>query len=225
MGWGYVIADVVIRYTSPMITVDSHPLLDLHLSQITWPAPLSSLASPPFLDALCAAEAKTPFPAADDAHKKHVRDLLRHGGFKPSGRSKPCWEYMRSAAQKGRFPRINAAVDLTNAAALHGALPVSTIDLDRCTGPLRVGIAAAGSRYVFNASGQEIDLSGLLCLFDAEGPCANAVKDSHRTKTHDGSLRTLTVVWGTVAVPGRGSALADWFDDCARRLGGAVERL
>lgn len=208
-----------------MITVDSHPLLDLHLSEVTWPAPLASLLAPPFLDALCAAEADTPFPAADDAHKKHVRDLLRHGGFKPAGRSKPCWEYMRSAAQKGKFPRINVAVDLTNAAALHGALPVSTIDLDRATGPLRVGIAAAGERYVFNASGQEIDLSGLLCLFDAEGPCSNSVKDSHRTKTHDGSLRTLTVVWGTVAVPGRGASLADWFDEHARALGGKVERL
>jgi hypothetical protein len=78
---------------------------------------------------------------------------------------------------------------------------------------------------VFNASDQEIDLSGLLCLFDAEGPCANSVKDSHRTKTHDGSTSTLTVVWGTVAVPGRGAALADWFDENARLLGGTVERL
>ena len=28
---------------------------------------------------------------------------------------------------------------------------------------------------MFNASGQTIDVGGLLCLFDAEGPCANAV--------------------------------------------------
>jgi DNA/RNA-binding domain of Phe-tRNA-synthetase-like protein len=208
-----------------MITIEPHPLLDLCVSQVTWPAPLSQIAATPHLDALCAAEAETPFPAADDDHKRHVRDLLRHGGFKPAGRSKPCWEYMRAAAGKGKFPRINVAVDLTNAAALHGALPVSTVDLDRTTGPLRIGIAAAGVRYVFNASGQEIDLSGLLCLFDAEGPCSNSVKDSHRTKTHDGSTTTLTIIWGTVAVPGRAAALADWFDDNARLLGGIVERL
>jgi len=44
--------------------------------------------------------------------------------------------------------------------------------------PLRVGIATMGMSYVFNASGQTIDLAGLLCLFDADGPCANAVKDT-----------------------------------------------
>ncbi|MFT5679676.1 MAG: DNA/RNA-binding domain of Phe-tRNA-synthetase-like protein [Myxococcota bacterium] len=208
-----------------MITADPHPLLDLHVSRVTWPAPLSEIAATPHLDALCAADADTPFDAADEEHKRHVRDLLRHGGFKPAGRSKPCWEYMRSAAAKGKFPRINVAVDLTNAATLHGALPVSTVDLERAHGPFRVGIAESGARYVFNASDQEIDLSGLLCLFDAEGPCANSVKDSHRTKTHDGSTSTLTVVWGTVAVPGRGAALADWFDENARLLGGTVERL
>ena len=118
-----------------MITVDSHPLLDLHLSRVTWPAPLSEIASPPFLDALCAAEADTPLPPADDLHKKHVRDLLRHGGFKPAGRSKPCWEYMRSAAAKGRFPRINVAVDLPamSAKEQEQATEVSDLALSRLT--------------------------------------------------------------------------------------------
>jgi hypothetical protein len=37
------------------------------------------------------------------------------------------------------------------------------------------------STYVFNQSGQTIDVAGLLCLFDSDGPCGNAVKDSQRT--------------------------------------------
>ena len=37
-----------------------------------------------------------------------------------------------------------------------------------------------------HASGQAIDVSGLLCLFDAEGPCANGVKDSQRFKDTNG---------------------------------------
>jgi len=48
---------------------------------------------------------------------------------------------------------------------------------------------------VFNASGQEIDVTGLLCLFDRQGPCANAVKDAQRTKTSDATRSTLTVIW------------------------------
>jgi len=44
--------------------------------------------------------------------------------------------------------------------------------------PFRAAIALAGSKYVFNTAGQEIDVSGLVCLLDTEGPCGNAVKDS-----------------------------------------------
>ena len=76
------------------------------------------------------------------------------------------------------------------------------IDLERIAGDLRVALAEKGASYVFNATGQEIDLGGLLCLFDAEGPCANAVKDSQRSKTHGATLRALGVVWGTNAAPG-----------------------
>ncbi len=50
--------------------------------------------------------------------------------------------------------------------------------------------------------GQTIDLSGLLCLFDAEGPCANPVKDAQRTKTSPATTQVRCVVWGTTALPG-----------------------
>jgi DNA/RNA-binding domain of Phe-tRNA-synthetase-like protein len=205
-----------------MITVDPHPLLELAWVEARWPAALGAVPVPAWLDALTAADAATSFPAPQKADVDAVRALLRHGGFSPSGRSKPCSEYIRSAAADGRFPRINAAVDLTNAAALHGAIPVSTVDPDRLTAPLRVGIAPKGARYVFNASGQEIDLGGLLCLHDAEGPAANAVKDAQRAKTTPDSTRTLTLFWGTSDMPGRARALAAWFADRARELGATV---
>src|SRR5215472_9872028 len=73
------------------------------------------------------------------------------------------------------------------------------------------GTAPAGSSYVFNAAGQVIDLGGLLCLFDAEGPCANAVKDAQRTKTTAATRRTLTLLWGTTALPGRAAAAEAWY--------------
>lgn len=154
-----------------------------------------------------------------------MRALLRHGGFKPAGRSKPCSEYIRAAIADGRFPRIDPVVDLTNAAVLHGGLPISTIDVDRAVGPLRIGIAPVGSSYVFNSGGQVIDTGGLLCLFDADGACANAVKDAQRTKTTADTTATLTVIWGTTAIPGRTAAVAAWFGERAARLGGAAARL
>jgi len=203
-----------------MIAIDMHPLLDLRWCLTTWPQGLGKIAVPSWMDEVCAAGLDTDFCDPDDHHKMAVRDLLRHGGFKPAGRSKPCWEYIVKAAQLDRFPRINAAVDATNAAALHGALPVSTVDVERTEGELRVGIAPSGSNYVFNLSGQTIDIGGLLCLFDDCGPCANAVKDSQRTKTHDETTKTLTIVWGTKSLPDRAEQTMSWYREITKRLGG-----
>lgn len=204
-----------------MWTVDPHPLLRLVRIEADWPASLDQ-PSPEWLRPYGQLDVETPFPDPDEAHKKAVRDLLRHGGFKPAGRSKPCWEYLRGMTSKGRFPWINPAVDATNAAALHGALPISTVDRDKLAGDLRVGIADPGTSYVFNGSGQTIDLSGLLCLFDQNGPFANAVKDAQRSKTDAGTRRTLTVVWGLVSKPEHTDAVARWQIELFERCGATV---
>lgn len=186
--------------------VDPHPLLELRWFEAAWPQPLRATTPAEDLDP----SEPSPFPPLDADAKDLVRALLRVGGFKPSGRSKPCNEYIRAAVDKGAFPRINPVVDLTNLAVLHGGLPVSTVDPDRLSAPLRVGLAPERASYVFNASGQVIDVSGLLCLFDAHGPCANAVKDAQRAKTTPDTRRTLTLVWGTTALSGRAQRVVDW---------------
>lgn len=205
------------------LSVDDHSLLELRAFVAAWPAPLGSLAAPTWLEELITPEPLTGLPAPDTASVEAVRAMLRVGGFKPAGRSKPCNEYIRKVASEGAFPRISPVVDLTNLAALHGGLPVSTVDPDRLREPLRVGVAERGASYVFNLSGQTIDLGGLLCLHDADGPCANAVKDAQRAKTNAESRRTLTLIWGTRALPGRADGLLRWHIEQARRLGGVVE--
>ena len=80
-------------------------------------------------------------------------------------------------------------------------------------------MAPTGTSYVFNASGQTIDLAGLLCLFDAEGPCANAVKDAQRTKTGADSRRTLSLIWGTVALPSRAAQAEGWYRSLLEQQG------
>lgn len=206
-----------------MLTVEPHPLLDLQAFETRWPAPLGTAPSPDWMQAMATLPPMPPFSPPDDAHQKSVRELLRWGGFKPAGRGKPCWEYIHAVTSKGNFPWINQAVDATNLAVLHAALPISTVDLDRLQPPFRVSIAPPGSRYVFNMAGQEIDLSGLLCLMDADGPCSNAVKDSQRAKTQSDSTHTLTLIWGTHALPGRARAARDWQLQLHRRLGGVVQ--
>ncbi|MBM7119433.1 hypothetical protein [Archangium primigenium] len=205
-----------------MLTLDAHPLLDAVVFETTFPAPLAQSPSPEWLRAGLSSEFPAPL-RADDAVRTAVRDLLRHGGYKPTGRGKPASEYLVRAAGEGALGSINAAVDACNGVSLHSGLPISVVDAERARAPWRVGVAPPGSTYVFNASGQSIDLGGLLCLFDAEGPCANAVKDAQRTKTHADTRRTLTVVWGTRALPGHAARAFAWYRELLERLGAVVE--
>ena len=193
-----------------MLTVHPHPLLEIAAFETRFDAPLEAVATPASLRALASLTATAPF-SSNDAVKKAVRDLLRQGGYKPTGRGKPASEYLLGAATENPLPAINLAVDACNVVSLHSGLPISVVDLDLAREPLSIRVAEAGATYVFNASGQTIDLAGLLCLCDAEGPCANAVKDAQRTKTHGGTRRTLSIVWGTRSLPGRAQEAARWY--------------
>jgi DNA/RNA-binding domain of Phe-tRNA-synthetase-like protein len=207
-----------------MLTVDPHPLLELQAFTSTFPHPLGEMPSPPALQALLAVDAPAPL-RRDDAVREAVRALLRQGGFKPTGRSKPASEYLIKAVRDGLLASINVAVDVCNVVSLHSGLPISVVDLDRARVPFRVGVAPAGSSYAFNASGQTIDLGGLLCLCDADGPCANGVKDAQRTKTTAETRRTLSLVWGTTALPGRAAQTAAWYRALLEQLGVATEEV
>ncbi|MFN0007849.1 MAG: hypothetical protein ACKVXR_08065 [Planctomycetota bacterium] len=206
----------------PPITIDDHPTLEAGVFVTEFPRTLREMVTPPECLALLRAGAPAPM-TSDDAVRKAVRDLLRHGGYKPTGRGKPASEYLIGAAAAGTLEPINLAVDACNAVSLHSGLPISVVDLVLAREPFRIGIASAGASYVFNRTGQTIDLEGLLCLFDAEGPCANAVKDSQRTKTHAGTRRTLSVVWGTRSLPGRASEGVGWYREHLQAAGARTE--
>jgi DNA/RNA-binding domain of Phe-tRNA-synthetase-like protein len=152
-------------------------------------------------------------PTGDEVTKRAVRDLLRHGGFKPSGRSKPASEYLVAAFAEGRWPTVSPLVDLCNVASLRSGLPISVVDLDKTRGDLAIRIAPAGTSYVFNPSGQVIDASGLVCLYDDEGPTGTPVKDAQRTKTDAATKNLVVIIWGTRALPGRTAETVAWYRD------------
>jgi len=184
------------------VSIDAHPLLDAGVFTTTFPRALGEMTIPSELVALLRGGAAAPM-ASDDAVRKSARDLLRHGGYKPTGRGKPASEYLLAACAEGTLASINLAVDACNAVSLHSGLPISVVDVALAREPFRIGIATAGEGYVF----------------DADGPCANGVKDSQRTKTHAGTMRTLSVVWGTRALAGRTDAAVAWYRELLRRAG------
>jgi DNA/RNA-binding domain of Phe-tRNA-synthetase-like protein len=204
------------------LTVDPHPLLDLRAFLTRFPLLLGEMTSLPGFAGWLQPQASAPLHS-DDAVREAVRGLLRHGGFKPTGRSKPASEYLLRAVQENSLSSINPAVDACNVVSYHSGLPISVVDLERTRSPLRVGLAPEGASYVFNASGQTIDVAGLLCLFDADGPCANAVKDAQRTKTSAGTRQTLSIIWSTVRLPGRSEQTLRWYRELLEQAGAATE--
>lgn len=197
------------------LAVHAHPRLALHALELAWSDRAMPAAST--IAELLRADADAPLRSTDEV-RGAIRALLRHGGFKPSGRSKPASEYLARAASEGALAAISVVVDVGNAVSLHSGIPISVVDLDRAVAPLEVRVIEDKVGYVFNASGQELDLQGLLCLCDAEGPCANAVKDAQRTKVGPDTRRALMIFWGDRSIDDQGRRAAAW---AAELLAGA----
>ncbi len=201
------------------VAVCDHPLLCARAFVTEFPSPLAAVPSPAWLTSLLSLSASAPLSSSDPL-RQAVRDLLRHGGYKPTGRGKPASEYLLRAAGEGNLGSINAAVDACNVVSLHSGLPISVVDLGRAAVPLSIRLGSEGETYVFNASGQTIDIAGLLVLCDAAGPCANAVKDAQRTKTHDGTTRTLSVIWGCTGYRDHTDRALAYYLELVGKLGG-----
>lgn len=147
------------------------------------------------------AEGEAHLPAA---RKAAVRDILRHGAYKPAGRSKPSSEYLLSSALEGEaplggFPLVNGPVDVNNALSLDSMWPASIFDLAFTGHELQLSRGRTGESYVFNHSGQEIDLQDLLVVRRRrEGgweACGNPVKDAMATKVFEACRDVVAVVY------------------------------
>ena len=193
------------------VAVAPHPLLEVGAFVTRLAGPLAEVAAPPL--------APPDDWRVDDDVRAAVRALLRHGGYKPSGRGKPASEYLVAAHADGRFPQVNPVVDVCNHVSLWTGLPISVVDLDLARPPFTIGVCPPATTYVFNPSGQTIDAAGLLALADADGPCGTPVKDAQRTKTHPGTRATLSIVWGSTALPGRTARATAWYRALAAALG------
>lgn len=206
---------------SVSIQVEAHPLLEVGAFVTRLSRPLEAIATSAQVEALTASGAVGPM-AVGEAVNTAVRDMLRHAGFKPAGRSKPASEYLAAAFAEQRFPRVNAVVDTCNVVSLWSGLPISLVDVDLLEGALVIRAAPVGTSYVFNPSGQVIDAGGLVCLWDERGPSGTPVKDAQRTKTHGDSRDVLSIVWGSRALAGRTAETVRWYRELVGTIDGAA---
>lgn len=207
-----------------MISISPYPDLRIAAFVTEWPEVLGRMGREGWLTDLLALDAPAPIRRSEEV-RTAIRNLLRHKGYKPTGRGKPASEYLVKAAEEGLLQPINPAVDVGNAVSLHSGIPISVVDLDKATSPLYIAPGEAGQSYVFNLAGHEIDVEGLLCLHDVVGPCANPVKDAQRTKTNDETRRTLTILWSAESLAGPTDDALAWYLALLLRLEAKVDLL
>jgi DNA/RNA-binding domain of Phe-tRNA-synthetase-like protein len=141
------------------------------------------------------------FPTADwEQQAQAVRQLLRYGKFKASGRSRPAQEYLlKCLLTDGRLPSINAPVDLLNLVSLSRNLPISLLSVRKCSTNLRVDRGSAGESYVFNSVGQQLDLTDLITVYDLSQvpprPVGTPVKDSLAGKIEEDDEHLVALIY------------------------------
>lgn len=135
--------------------------------------------------------------AGGETRREAVRKMLRAGGFKPAGRNKPAQEYLlRTVTENGSLPSIFNAVDALNVISVKSGLPISLLAADRIGPRAVVRYGQAGERFVFNRSGQELELDGLICVCAAtEEPLGTPIKDSMLGKVTESDHEVLAVIY------------------------------
>jgi DNA/RNA-binding domain of Phe-tRNA-synthetase-like protein len=177
--------------------------------------------------------------AEEEALRVGGRDILRNGRYRPTGRGKPASEYLMRAAAEQSFPRINGPVDACNLVSLQHCVAISLWDLElAATDRFEFRLGGADESYVFNTTGQVLELADLVCGCAAVAgmpeaaparPIVTPIKDSMATKLRDGSTRLAGAIYYPL---GAGSTdhlrrvseeLLRWLLLCGAHAAGACE--
>jgi len=167
--------------------------------------PTAPTHPPTFLNLLLKATVDVGEEAVPSSVRQRVRKILRHGKYKPSGRSKPASEFLLRAALSESFPLVNGPVDVNNAISLESGFPGSIFDVALSGKRLLIRRGLPEEAYVFNPSGQTIDLEDLLlvCRKTQDGweACGNPVKDAMTTKISAITTDVVAVLYVPVDEP------------------------
>jgi DNA/RNA-binding domain of Phe-tRNA-synthetase-like protein len=115
------------------------------------------------------------------ADTRGARELYRRFGLDPT-RHRPSSEALLRRVLRGdEFPRINSLVDIANVLSLRLQVPVGLYDLAHVRdGRLKLRLGRPGEAYT-GIGKERVNVSGRICVADAEGPCGNPSSDSRRT--------------------------------------------
>lgn len=167
--------------------------------------PLATQTYPAFLVESIENAKRTGETAIPPETRQRVRRMLRFGKYRASGRGKPASEFLLRAALDDAFPSVNGPVNVNNAISLESGFPGSIFDEALSGRRLLLRRGRVDESYVFNPSGQSIDLRDLLlvCRRSDSGwqPCGNPVKDSMATKIRPETKNVLAILYVPIDEP------------------------
>jgi DNA/RNA-binding domain of Phe-tRNA-synthetase-like protein len=156
--------------------------------------------------------------AGGEPRREAVRRMLRAGGFKPAGRNKPAQEYLlRTLTENGTLPTILNAVDALNVISVQSGLPISLLAADRAGANPIVRYGKPAERFVFNRSGQELDIEGLICVCstgESSQPLGTPIKDSMLGKVTASDREVVAVLYAPASAV-TNEELARWANELA----------
>ena len=158
--------------------------------------------------------------AGGEPRREAVRQMIRAGGFKPSGRNKPAQEYLlRTATETNELPSILNVVDWINAVSLGSGLPISLLSAMNIGPRVLIRYGKPGETFVFNRSGQELGLEGLICICAATDAASislgTPIKDSMLGKVTEPDTDTFSFVYAPSSVV-TNDEMMRWCDELAR---------
>lgn len=119
---------------------------------------------------------------------------------------------------KGRFPKINNAVDIANTVSLSHLIPIGLFDLDNIKGPIELELAVEGDSFIPIGKEATIKLSpGVPILKDKDGIfSAVGSRDSKRTMLTNKTKNILAFSWGIEGVTQ--SFISEALKECANKI-------
>jgi DNA/RNA-binding domain of Phe-tRNA-synthetase-like protein len=203
LGWALLLVNHEWQARGAMRLQLDHPTLRVAL--VTAEGVQCGASNEELLELMRAAEERVRADASvfSEAVRVEIRNVLRAGGYKPTGRGKPASEFLLGAARAEGLPRVNNLVDINNLVSLKTALPLSIFDRRQLGGDVSIRFGRPGEKYVFNNSGQEMDVGGIpvVCRLASDEPVGNAVKDSMLAKVGTETREVLAVVYGSRRLP------------------------
>jgi len=156
----------------------------------------------------------------EEIHARHTLDTLREDprvralrsfywriGVDPT-KTRPSSEALVRRALRGKWPRVNPAVDAGNIASARTLVPIGLYDLSHARPPLTLRLSRGGETFRPIGGGEEALPAGLPVLVDSEGKVLHLFphRDSRDTMVR-GTTRCILVL--AAGVPGIEPGLLD----------------